>query len=146
MPTDPNEINKIGIATTNPYWDVTPDYTVKTYGLTDRTSDMEKDIDNLKNMVLHQQSEIRRLTIESEERAYQVQQVSKDLRTLAVEIPKPYEVANLALDKLHDFILAFKEVRTTSSGITQEVIPVQKVLGAINKIKEVMQPNDSKRN
>lgn len=147
MPTDPNETNKIGIATTNPYWAAPADYldtAIKTYGITDRTSDIEKDIDTLKNMVLHQQGEIRRLTIENEERAYQVQQVSKDLRTLAVEIPKPYAIGEMALSKLTDFILAFKEARTDSNGVTQEMISVQKLLGAIDKIKEVINPNDSK--
>lgn len=154
MPIDKNKEYKViysnasqdAIATTNPYW-ATPDYldtTVKTYGITDRTSNMEKDIDNLKNMVLHQQGEIRRLSMESEERAYQVQQLSKDIRTVAVEIPKPSAIGEMALSKLTDFILAFKEARTDSNGVTQEMISVQKLLGAIDKIKEVINPNDSK--
>ena len=147
MPTDPNETNKISIATTNPIWAAPSDYldtAIKTYGITDRTSDIERDIDTLKSMILQQQGEIRRLTIESEERAYQVQQVSKDLRTLAVETPKPYAIGEMALSKLTDFILAFKEARTDSNGVTQEMISVQKLLGAIDKIKEVIQPNDNK--
>lgn len=145
MPTDPNKINRIGIATTNPYWvgnDMSD--TVKYYGMQDSTSSLQQELSDLKNMVIHQQGEIRRLSMESEERAYQVQQVSKDLRTLAVETPKPYAIGEMALSKLTDFILAFKEARTDSNGVTQEVISVQKLLGAIDKIKEVIKPNDSK--
>ena len=134
------------ITTTNPHWLATDylDQAITKYGLIDRTSDIEQDINNLKNMVMHQQNEIRRLSMESEERAYQVQAVSKDLRTLAVETPKPYAIGEMALSKLTDFILAFKEARTDSNGVTQEMISVQKLLGAIDKIKEVIKPNDSK--
>ena len=156
MPIDKNKEYKVSysnaspntITTTNPHWLATDylDNTIKTYGITDRTSDIEKDIENLKNIVMNQQKEIRRLSMESEERAYQVQAVSKDLRTLAVETPKPYAIGEMALSKLTDFILAFKEARTDSNGVTQEMISVQKLLGAIDKIKEVIKPNDDKDN
>ena len=58
MPTDQNKEYKVSysnassdtITTTNPHWLATDylDQAITKYGLTDRTSDMEKDIDNLK--------------------------------------------------------------------------------------------------